>query len=875
MNDFPPGWQLRFLRWFCRTDHLEEIEGDLYEMFSNKLSEKGVEYARRTFLFDVLKFFRWSNLKIPKRMKGINFTLFVRSVKYALKQYKINLGHSVINSIGLAIGISTFITLMAYTYQQLIYDKNYEDGDQIFRLVTEKEVADNIIATATSAVPLLPNLSGRMKDIQSAARMYPYPCFISTDVQKKYREAGFVFADSSLFSVFNFSMIQGNPQTALNGPLKVVITEKMAIKYFGDKSPMGKKLSFEDDSEEADFTVTGVIENLPENTHLKGEFFASIQSLEQIMPWYNNWHYPHLYTYVKLNTSDTTTLTGSLEKFLRTHTPEHYHSQIASVKFQSVESIHLESDYENDWKANSSLVYVRIFIIVGVLILFIAIVNYVNLVVSRGVVRSKEVGMRKVVGADKQQLIFQFMTEAFTNVMIAVILSVALVKFISVLFRLNMGLSLDYSFIAVWPYSGILVGLFFLLVILTGFYPALVMSRFRPLDSFRQKLPTSGSSLLRKGLVFMQFAISGTMILVTVLIMTQSKFLQSKNLGFDVSHLVAIKMVDENDAKNYEVFKQMLLAESFVESAAISSTFPGDGNYSDFDASSTDQEDIDPISMKTLGVDEDFLTTYQMKLIAGRDFNKEIKSDETGAFILNQAASEKFGWKDPIDKDFKLVIYTGGRVERVGKVIGLTEDFHFESLYKEIEPLVIYINKHRYYTEYLNVRLRPGNLVEQVDRLEELYTSFNTNKPFEFAFVNDELDRQYENEVRQGSVMSLFSIIAIILSCLGILGLITYATQRKAKEVGIRKIMGSSRIQIFYLFIKEYIRLFIPAILVSGLIVYFFSERWLSNFAYSIDFSLLYYILGFAALALIALLTISYHTIRASGLNPVDCLRDE
>ena len=875
MNVSPPRWALHFLRWFCRKDHLEEIEGDLHEIFYLKSISKSPDFAKRTFFFDVLKFFRWSNLKKPGKMEGVNFTLFIRSIRYALKQYKLNLGHSLINSIGLAIGISTFITLMAFTYQQLDFDKGYKDSDKIFRLVTEKEVADNIIAVSTSAVPLLPRLTGALKEMEVGARMYPYPCFISADKEKKYREAEFVFADSTLFDVFDFSMIQGNPQTALDGPLKLVITERIATKYFGDESPIGKKLYFEDDSETADFTVTGVLKDLPANTHLTADFFASMQSLEQIMPWYNNWHYPHLYSYVKLNVSDTTQLTAALDNFLRTNTPEHYHSQIQSVKFQNIESIHLKSTYENDWKVNSSMVYVKIFIIVAFLILSITIVNYVNLVVSRGVVRAKEVGMRKVVGADKRQLIFQFMVEALTNVMIAVLLSLALVKVFFVFFRQKMQLNLDYWFLFEWPLIAWVPCIFLLLVLLTGFYPSLVMSGYRPLDSFRQKVPTSGSSFLRKGLVFFQFAISGTMILLTLLILQQSKFLQSKNLGFDVSHLVAIKMVDEHDAKNYEVFKNRLLSEPFVEAAAISSTFPGDGNYSDFDASTSEKQNIEPISMKTLGVDEDFLPTYQIKLLSGRNFSKEIQSDEASAFILNRAAAEKFGWNDPINKDFQLTIYTGGRVERFGKVIGLVDDFHFESLYKEIEPLVIYINKHQYYTEYLNVRLEPGNLVGQIERLETLYQEFNPNKPFEFAFVDDELDRQYENEIRQGSIMSLFSIIAIVLSCLGILGLITYATQRKAKEIGIRKIMGSSRVQILYLFLKEYIRLFVPAILLSGLIVYFFSDQWLSNFAYSIDFSLLYYVAGFTALAAITLMTISYHTIRASGLNPVDCLRDE
>lgn len=871
----PPDRIVRCIKWFCREEYQEEILGDLEEVYNQLIESYPSKEASRKYFLHVLKFVRLSNFKIFKPMKGINYTLFKRGIKYSLKQYKTNFGHSFVNSIGLAIGIGSLITLMTFTHQQLSFDKNYEDSEKIYRLVTQKETGDQVMLTAQSAVKLLPTLASSFTEFDKTVRMYPLPCFLKTEEQKKYRESSFVFADSTLFDVFSFEFIQGNPNTALDGPFKVVLTEKMVIKYFGNESPIGKKLILEERTEASDFIVTGVIKNLPVNTHLKADFFASMQSLEQMMPWYDNWHYPQLYSYAKLNSTDTAILTASFEKILREQTPEHYHDEIKAIKFQNIENINLQSNYEGDWKANSDLLYVKIFIIVAILILIISIANYVNLVISRGVVRAKEVGVRKAIGADKKQLIFQFMTEAFMNVFIAAVLSILLVFLFTFLFNQNMGISLSFAFMSLWPFNLLLVATFLLLVLLTGFYPALVMSNYRTLDSFKQTMPTSGSALLRKGLVFFQFAISGSMILITLLMLSQSKYLQNKNLGFEEDHLVAIKMIDDFDAKNYEVLKNTLLTEAFVKSAAISSTLPGESEFSDFDVSSKDVVDLAPFSMKTLGVDEDYLTTYDIKLKLGRDFDKSIETDRKGAFLLNRAAAEKFGWEDPVGKNFKLTIYTGAREEREGKVIGLVEDFHFESLHKEIEPLVIYINVHEHYTDYLTVKLEPGDLSGQMAKLEDLYQDFNPDKPFEFVFVDDELDKRYSNEIKLGNTMTIFAGVAIILSCLGILGLITYTTQKKIKEIGIRKIMGSSRVEIFTLFVRGYLKLFVPSIVVSGGVVFYFSTSWLSNFAYSINFGFGYYLAGYAMLAVITLITISYHTIKASSLNPVDCLRDE
>jgi len=864
-----------FLKWFCKEQYQEEILGDLDEVYTSLVAKYSIEQADRKFLRHALKFIRFSNVKKLKPMKGINHTLFKRGIKYSLKQYKLNFGHSMINSIGLAIGIAGLITLMAYTYQQLSFDKQYSNSDRIFRVVTDTKVAGNIVPSSLSSARLLPTVSKSLNEIEHAVRMYSFPCFLTADKLKKYREGSFVFADSTLVDVFDFEFKQGNAKTALDGPLKVILTEKMAVKYFGNKSPIGQKITFEDQRSAFDFNVTGVIKDLPENTHLKADFFASMQSLDQIMPWYYNWHYPPLYSYVKLSSSDTSSINSSFDKIFQEQVPEHYRTEVASIKFQNIEDINLQSNYESDWKANSSMVYVKIFVIVAILILIISVVNYVNLVVSRGVVRAKEVGVRKVIGADRKQLIFQFMTEALVNVFIAALISTLLIFLFTYLFNRNLDISLSFEFLSIWPFNILLIGIFFLLVFLAGFYPALIMSNYRLLDSFKQKLPTSGSSLLRKGLVFFQFVISGTMILMTLLMLSQSRYLQNRNLGFEEEHLVSIKMMDESDSKNYEVFKNDLLVESFVESAAISSTLPGKGDFFPFDVSSLDNQEIEPFSMKSLGVDEDYISTYDIKLKSGRDFDTNINTDERSAFILNKAAAAKFGWEDPIGKNFRMTVYAGQKDDREGKVIGMVEDFNFESLHKEIEPIVIYINKHRFYTDYLTVKLKPGGLSNQIARLNELYSEFNPNKPFEFSFIDDELDSHYENEIKQGKTMTIFSVVAIVLSCLGILGLITYATQKKMKEIGIRKIMGSGRFQIFFLFVKEYLTLFLPAIVVSGGLVYFFSKDWLSNFAFSIDFNISYYLVGYLALAVITLLTISYHTIRASALNPVDCLRDE
>ena len=483
-------------------------------------------------------------------------------------------------------------------------------------------------------------------------------------------------------------------------------------------------------------------------------------------------------------------------------------------------------------------------------------------------------------GSGKLQLIKQFFAESFIMIAISILLSLGCLW---VLWKPFVAQLLDTYVMSTFLFSfrtlALVAASAVLLSIIAGFYPTMNSIRFSPVDVIKNNL----NKYLKKGhqrkfLVTTQFSISMGLILCTLLLIRQYNYLQKKDIGFSKDYQVTITMIDEFDKENYQKLKDRLLKLPFVESTAVSNTVIGVKNgFHAFPTSFPDKPDLESFEWNTLGVDEDFLETFDINLTAGRDFDPEIKSDQRLSFIVNEAAAKFLGWEDQmVGKDMELTLYINGTDHRKGKVIGVVQDFHFQSLYEPIKPLILYINKHKYYTDFLNVRLKPvGSIVEQVESLEKVYRGFNPNKPMELTFIRDEIKNRYERERNSSKLMTTFTLLSIVIASLGVFGLAAYTHKRRSKELGVRKVLGASSVHIIKLLVREYFILILISCLVSWPLVYIFSSNWLNNFAYSIHFGPLNYMLGLIIISMIAIASSGIHIVKYLHINPTEFLRDE
>jgi len=797
--------------------------------------------------------------------------------KISLRNISKNKVFSFINIAGLSIGFACVLIILSYVKLELSYDKFHENSENIYRLAVDWEDDGQRVNMAMNHAPMAPIIREEVPGVLHSVRIYPNSVYLSTDQVNKSKEEKFAFADSTFFDVFTFTSIHGNLKTALDDPQSVVITAEAAIRHFGSTDVIGETLYAENERAAFALNVTAVIENFPQQSHFDLDFISAFSIMDQLMPWYNNWHHPPMYLYIETNGShNQEQLQELLSTNIKSRLPEYVLAEKREYLLQPLSKIHLYSQLENEWEANSSATYVTLFVVIAGFILLIACVNFMNLATARSAYRAKEVGLRKVLGADRNQLIFQFLGEALITVILSVALAFALAELVLInLFNNVIEKHITIMYILQWPNIAYLIFGMLIISLLAGLYPAFYLSAYKPAKSLKGPIKSLKSGLnLRRGMVIFQFFISGLLIVGTLIVLQQNHFLRNKNLGFNKDHIVALRMVDRKSQVNYANLKQELLQESIVESVALSSTLPAVDNFYGFEAWPEGHEGKD-FSLKTLGVDEDFMAVYDLKLHAGRWFDKDILSDQREAFILNEAAAQKLGWENPIGKEFGLTVYIEGDDKRQGKIIGVMEDFHFESLYKDVEPLVIYINKHKYYADYLSVRFKPGNIGESVKLLQNKWKAFNPDKPISFTFVDDQLRSQYKSETKRSELFTSFAILSIIVSCMGLFGLSAFSAQRRTKEVGVRKVLGASVYQIVRMLAREYVLLIVVANIIAMPIAWYFSQQWLANFAYRIEVSPVVFILSIVLTLAIALITISYQAIKAAMINPIETLKDE
>jgi len=783
-------------------------------------------------------------------------------------------GYSIINISGLAIGLAAFILIVLYVKNELSYDKFHDKADRIYRISVEGMISGDILNVAVSAAPTAEAMVRDIPEILTATRIDKFNQTIHFNYQdKKFYQDGLLFVDSTFFDIFSFELIRGNPSTALVEPYSLVLTESLAEKYFGNEDPMGKSIRLND---KTNFTVTGIVEDPPANSHFQFEVLASFvtQIKTNGKEAYEHWGSLSMYTYVLLAKDADT-------RIVEKQFPEMYLkymedlSELENIKFnpylQPIAEIHLHSNLMAELETNGDISNVYTFFAIAIFILLIACINFMNLSTARSMKRAREVGLRKVVGAFRKQLIFQFIGESLILSFISLIFALILVEIslpiFNELLNQNLVLALFKSGITIFS----LIGLAILVGFIAGSYPAFYLSSFQPIKVLKGTLSKSARKTnVRNVLVIIQFAISVFLIICTGLLYNQLSFLQQKKLGFNMERVIVLPLRGDRLREKANILKSEFENLSCVSNAATSRFVPG----RDMDGSGYVPEGYDennPIIVFNNGVDHDYMKTMQMEMVMGRDFSREFSTDST-AVIINETLVKKLGWENPLGKKI-----TSFRDETPIDltVIGVAKDFHFRSLHAVIEPSLMYISHHP--ASNLNIRLHAGNMKQNLESIREKWQEIEANMPFDFYFLDEDYKSQYEAEQRIGEIFIYFTIIAIFIACLGLFGLASYNAEQKSKEIGIRKALGSSIEGIVFMLSKQFTKWVLIANIIAWPLAWYFMSDWLGNFAYSIkliEYWWIFILSGLLAI-IIALVTVTYQAIKAAIANPVEAMKYE
>ena len=792
--------------------------------------------------------------------------MFKNYLKIALRNIRRHKGYSFLNVVGLAIGMACCILIFLYVRGELSFDRCHENSDQIYRLVLERRAPEGSKLDTSTPPPLGPALLNDFPQIAHAVRFFtkdnPIP-LVSFDSNRFY-ERGFLFVDSNVFDEFTIPFLQGEPKTALQKPNSIVITQETARKYFGEDNPLGKMFVFEN---HLDFEVTGVVKNPPLNSTLQFDFLASFSTLYGWLgkEFLDNWQNNMCQTYLLLSKdSAPEELEQQLPAFIKKYLGET--NSLQRILLQPLNRIHLYSAQDFRLSSDGDIRNVYILSSVAFIVLLIACINFINLTTARSVRRAKEVCIRKVAGTTKSQLVRQFLGESLLLTGVALLSAIVVVEASIHHFDRLIGRSISTDAIQNgWTLIGLL-GIWLFVGLLSGGYPAFILSAFQPVHTLKGPPKTSsGGIIFRKALVVIQFAVSIALIIGTTVIYDQLNFIQNQRMGFDKDQIIVAPIRDEGLRQNPDPLKSRLRQQAGILEVGAAALLPGGPvGKTRFRAEGISDEG----TMSMLWIDHDFIRTLGMKLIAGRDFSKNFGTDASEAIILNEEAVGQLGWTsaEAVGKSFELV------GSKKGTIIGVVRDFNFTSLHHKIEPIVLHIWP---WLNYILVRADVAHVSGVLNDMKHIWQEFDPDHPFTFNFLNDNFDRFYQSEKRLGRISGYFSLLVILIACLGLFGLAAFTTQQRTKEIGIRKVLGSSVSGIIVLLTKEFIRWVIVANIIAWPVAYFVMNRWLQNFAYRIEMSLWMFILAGALALLIALVTVSYQAIRAATANPVESLRYE
>lgn len=805
--------------------------------------------------------------------------MFKNYIKVVLRNISRNKLYSFLNIAGLAIGIACCILILLYVQDELSFDRFHENADRICRVNSHFAVKGRVMDFATTAHVQGPLLQTEYPEVENYVRFNGYgsPRVIRYQ-DKRFTEEKFLWVDHTVFDVFSFKLVKGNPKKALVEPDTVVITEKMAKKYFGAEDPIGKKLRIHNDTY---YTVTGVVQDIPKNSYFQPDFLASFSTLK-LKPSGNvandlvsNVDY---YTYLLLKEgTDYKDLEKKFVGFVDKYLTVVLKALGGEARFelQPLTGIYLHSDREFEMERTGDIAYIYLFSGIGLFILLLACLNFMNLSTARSANRAKEVGLRKVVGAGRPQLIRQFLGESLILTFFAIVVALILVAVLLPVFNTISGKELTTGYFSN-PYllSG-LAGLFLFVGLLGGSYPAFFLSAFRPVSVLQGRLRKGAKgSVLRIILVSLQFTVSIVLIIGIFVINKQLNFVHKQKLGYDKDQVIALRVRNEETQKKIEVVKNELLRHPDITHVSASSSLPlGRNAFSAHHVVGKPPDEL--IMLFTQIVDDDFFDTYKIEMVQGRNFSKDYTTDPKEAIIINEAAAKKLGWMDnALGKEIE--IFMSMNSMRKYKIVGVVKDYHFQSLHEKIQPLVLY-NANPYGGNYyrLSIRSKAENIGKTLSFIESKWREFDAHYPFEYVFLDEQYQSLYRAEERLGQLFGYFTALAVIIGCLGLFGLSTYSAEQRTKEIGIRKVVGATIPNVILLLVREFTKWVILAVVIAWPVGYFIMNGWLRNFAYRTKLGIDTFLLSALLALLIAVLTVTYQAVKAALANPVDSLRYE
>jgi putative ABC transport system permease protein len=768
-----------------------------------------------------------------------------------------------LNVFGLSTGLACSILILLWVHDERSYDKFNNKASQIFRLTADLSG----MAAAVTPPPMAPALKQQLPVINAVTRVVPFSGTVAIG-NKKFDEKNIFYADPNFLQMFNYPLLQGDNASVLSRPDGVVITAATAMKYFGSTNAVGKIIHVDNDINGNNYTVTGVLNNIPHNSHLQFDLLLPISfyNISNSGVWDNF----AAYSYVRLNDQFKTTpvAIASLEAQTNAIYKRNDISNTKSVfTFQPLTDIHLRSHLLLDVDGQGSIQYVTIFLLIAIFILLIACINFMNLSTALGGQRAKEVGVRKTIGASRKQLVAQFMAESLLVSIVSLIIGIGIAWLLLPLFNQLSAKAITINLLDVKIVGGLLA-LAIVTGLISGSYPALFMSSFRPVMVLKGfKIVGSNKFFLRNGLVVLQFAVSVILMVSTLVVNNQLKFIKNRDIGFKKENLLYLPMPHIGDLRNnLQALKATLQQSPDITNYTIIDHLPTNLTTGTTNVQWTGKDPRQQTVFPHLGVDGGFMKTFGMQMLSGRVFDEQLKDDENN-YILNETAAKLMGMTASSAIGQK--ISSNGHK---GMVIGVVKDFNFKSIHQPIEPLVV---KQTNRGGFIVLRTKPENTQATINKLKVVFQNIYPNSPFNYGFVDADLDKLYVSEQRMGALFNVFSVISIIVSCLGLFGLATFATQRRIKEIGIRRVMGAKAMGIVAMLVKDFVRLVTLSLVIAFPIAWYAMNNWLNNYAYRIQISWWVFAVSGIAAILIAFLTISYQSVKAALNNPVKSLRTE
>ncbi|MCB2207119.1 MAG: ABC transporter permease [Bacteroidetes bacterium] len=800
-----------------------------------------------------------------------------------LTRYK---SFSLINILGLAIGLAASLLIALWVFDEISYDKYHEKSDQIYRVGRHINWDGQILDVPVTGGIYAETLKDRIPEIIDFSRVYPIELSLWNHANANQEER-VMFCDKGFFNVFSFTFLRGDPQTALEEPYTVVLTKKAAIAYFGEEYPIDKTLEMEWNDERKKFRVTGIIEEIPSQSHFHFDVVASFETLEELMPerldtWVSNYLYTYILLHPETNPEDLNPkLRGIVEEFIAPAymaflgegaTLDNIHD-IFVITLRPIEDIHLNAKLMWEIEPQGNMTSVYIFSIVSLLILLMACFNFMNLSTALGSKRAMEVGIRKTSGASRRELIAQFISESIIIAFISLTLALLIIEIVLPAFNNYTGKELSLSLFLELQYFIFLILIVLGCGVLAGLYPAFYLSKFNPMVVLHKNEEARGSKFsVRQVLVVFQFSISILLIIGTITAYLQINYFYNKPLGYDQENLLVISTESSEVRNNFETYKASILQYPEVKKVTISGSIPAALNFSDSGFKSEEMEDV--FSSIYFGVGYDFFETYGMEFLAGRSFSKEYGTDTAFKYIVNEQVLKKIGIKNPEDAiGSKYGSFNRDGYFEEGEIIGVLKNFHFKPLDKEIEPITFVLDED--WMEYITIRYETGDLAGFISKMDKIWKDQFPNDQYIYFTLKDRYESLYIDETRMKNILLSFTFLAIFVGCLGLFGLAAFVAQQKSKEIGIRKVHGAPVSSIVFMLTRQFSYWVLLANIIAWPLAFYFLDRWLSNFFYRIAMPYWVFIAASLLALLMALITVSYKAYRAATSDPLDAIKYE